>query len=84
MKQLTITQIDSGRRGLDTMKITGFSDEILYSLKHMKHEDAKESVIELLDERNNGIGTCWHNGNGIYGLWFDNEAAYMNIGSSAD
>ena len=70
--------------GMDNVKITGFSDGELSELKSMDHFEAKEKILELLDSRNDGIGTCWACGNGVYGLWFDNEAAYLSIGSSCD
>lgn len=74
-----------GRSGmLDTMKITGFADGELSELKSMEHYEAKEKLLEMLDNRNGGVGTCWQCGYGAYGLWFDNEAAYMNIGRSCD
>ena len=82
--KLKIEKIPSGRGGMDTMKITGFKDKELSELKSMEHGEAREKLIEMLNNRNDGIGTCWVCGNGVYGLWFDNEAAYLNIGSSCD
>ena len=70
--------------GLDTMKITGFSDGELSELKSMEHYEAKEALLNMLDSRNNGQGTLWVHGPGIWGLWFDNEAAYLNVGTSCD
>lgn len=84
MEKLDIEKMDSGRRGLDTMRISGFTDGELGWLKSIPHEEAREKLIEMLNKRNGNIGTCWSNGYGIYGLWFDNEAAYLNIGSSCD
>lgn len=69
---------------LDTMKITGFSDGELSELKSMDNDEAKETLLGMLDNRNDGLGTCWVCGLGTYGLWFDNEAAYLNIGKSCD
>lgn len=69
---------------LDTMKISGFGDGELSELKSMDNEEAKETLIGMLDNRNDGLGTCWECGFGTYGLWFDNEAAYLNIGKSCD
>lgn len=71
-------------RAMDTMKIAGFAEGELESLKRMSNEDARERLLDMLDERNNGIATVWHNGYGIFGLWFDNEFAYLNIGKSCD
>ena len=70
--------------GLQTMRIGGFCDGELNELKSMEHNESKEKLLEMLDDRNGNIGTCWHNGYGVYGLWFDNEFAYLNIGTSCD
>lgn len=70
--------------GLQTMRIGGFDDGELNELKSMEHYEAKDKLLEMLDSRNGNIGTCWHNGYGVYGLWFDNEYAYLNIGTSCD
>jgi len=70
--------------GMDMLKITGFSDGELHELKSMEHKEAFDKVIEMLDGRNDGAGTCYVRGNGVYGLWFDEEAAYLSIGNSAD
>jgi hypothetical protein len=70
--------------GLQTMRIGGFDDGELNELKSMEHHEAKDKLLEMLNSRNGNIGTCWHNGYGVYGLWFDNEYAYLNIGTSCD
>lgn len=69
---------------LDTMKITGFADGELAELKNMPHREAGERLLEMLDKRNDGIGTMWHNGYGVWSHWFDEEAAYVNIGRNCD
>ena len=84
MEQLMIKKMPSGRHGMDTMKITGFRDSELSMLKSLDNNTACDRLLEMLDERNHKIATAWHNGGGIYGLWFDNEAAYLNVGSSCD
>jgi len=84
MERLLIDEIPSNRRGMKTMRIGGFREGELRELKSMEHYEAKEKLLDMLDNRNNGIATCWHNGNGVYGLWFDNEFAYLNVGSSCD
>lgn len=83
MQKLTINK-SRYSSGMDTLTITGFEDGELAELKSMKHEDAKEKLIAMLDSRNGNMGTCYACGYGIYGLWFDNEAAYMNVGNSCD
>jgi len=70
--------------GMDEVKITGFGNGELSELKSMSHDEAEGKIIEMLDSRNDGIGTTWACGYGIYGLWFDNEAAYLSIGHSCD
>ena len=70
--------------GLQTMRIGGFHDGELSELKSMEHHEAKDKLLEMLNSRNGNLGTCWHNGYGVYGLWFDNEYAYLNIGTSCD
>ena len=46
--------------------------------------ESKEKLLDMLDNRNGGIGTAWMCGYGVYGLWYDNDAAYLNIGKSCD
>ena len=82
--KLEIRKIPSGRPGLETMMITGFKDSELSELKSMEHHEATDTLLDMLNSRNDGLGTSWKCGCGVYGMWFDNEAAYMNIGSSCD
>ena len=82
--KLEIGEIPSGRAGMKTMRIGGFSNAELSELKSMEHMEAKDRLLEILDERNNGTGTVWACGYGVYGMWFDNEFAYLNIGSNCD
>ena len=84
MKKLVIGTIDSGRNGMKTMMIDGLTDEELKALKRLDNSVAKEALLKVLDERNDGIGTQWKCGYGIYGVWFDNECAFVNIGDSCD
>ena len=84
MSRLIIETIPAGRVGIVTQKITGFRDGELNELKSMEHHEAEKKLLQMLDDRNNNEGTCWACGYGVYGMWFDNEAAYMNIGSSCD
>ena len=46
--------------------------------------DHAHKILDMLDYRNGGVGTCWMCGPGVYGLWFDNEAAYLNVGKACD
>ena len=70
--------------GMDTMVITGFTDDALKELKRMPNAEAADTLLATLDTLNGGIGTQWKRGYGVYGVWFDNEAAYVNIGTSCD
>ena len=69
---------------MDTMKITGFTYGELSELKSMEHNESKEVLLNMLDTRNSGLGTQWVRGYGVYGLWYDNDAAYLNIGKTCD
>ena len=71
-------------QALQTMQIGGFEEGELSELKSMEHFEAKDKLLEMLDSRNGGIGTCWTCGYGVDGVWFDNEYAYINIGTSSD
>ena len=70
--------------GMQTMRISGLSDAELKALKGMHYGDAQDKLLEMLDSRAGGTGTCWKCGYGVYSMWFDNEYAYMNIGTSCD
>ena len=72
------------RAGMETWRISGFSDGELSELKNMPHNEAKASLLAMLNKRNNGIGAEIMCGYGVYGLWFDNEYAYLNVGTSCD
>ena len=86
MTRLTVEQVDSlaSGRGMKAMRIGGFGDGELSELKSMEHFEAKEKLLNMLDDRNNGIGTQWMCGYGVFGMWFDNEFAYINVGTGCD
>lgn len=85
MKALTIRDDErSGSRSMKTKVIGGFQKGELQALKSMPHEKAEELLLTWLDDRNGSIGTRWSCGYGVYGLWFDNEYAYLNVGTSCD
>lgn len=83
MAKLNIEKLSSSSR-MDTVKITGFKDGELVRLKTIPHSEAEERLLTMLDERNGNLGTCYKCGYGVYGMWFDNEAAYLNVGNSCD
>jgi len=84
MEKLKIDEIESTRRGMKTMRISGFADGELAELKKMDHSAAEDKLLDMIDERNGRLGTIWHNGPGVWSTWYDNEYAYVNIGSSCD
>ena len=83
MAALTIQKLQSTGR-LDTMRIGGFNNGELSELKSMEHYESKSKLLDMLDDRNHGLGLTWMAGPGVYGHWFDNEYAYVNIGKSCD
>ena len=84
MAKLRVEKIESGRPGICTMKISGLTNDELKELKSMEHMESKDKLLEMLDDRCDGQGTVWLCGYGVYGHWFDNEFAYMNVGTSCD
>lgn len=70
--------------GTKVMKVTGFSEAELSELNSMDYRDMIDKVLDMLDSRNNGIGTAWHNGYGVYQMWISNGAVMAEIGTSCD
>ena len=83
INKLTIEELDR-QGGMRTMKISGFADGELEKLKSKPNLEAKEMLMNMIDARNDGTATMWHCGYGIYGVWFDDEFAYVRIGTSCD
>lgn len=86
MAKLTVDKYDvlASGRNMVPMRIGGFTEGELSELKSMEHTEAKAKLLDMLDNRNEGLGTQWMCGYGVYGLWFDNEYAYLNVGTSCD
>ena len=84
MEQLKIEEIPSGRFGMRTMRIMGFRDMELATLRSLPNWEARDRLFEMLDKRNDKIATNWGCGYGIYAVWFDDVAAYVNVGESCD
>lgn len=84
MEPLKIEEIPSGRYGMRTMRITCFPGDELPTLRRLPNKDAKYRLFEMLDKRNNNTATNWGCGYGIYAVWFDDVAAYVNVGDSSD
>ena len=70
--------------GMDTLRITGFEDGELSELKSMEHGESGRKLLDMLDVRNDGAGTMYMCGYGVYGHWFDDDSAYINVGRSCD
>ena len=86
MKELKIEDYEtlSLGHGMRTMRVSGFEEGELEKLKSMEHKEAGTKLLDMLDERNDEIGTTWWRAYGVFAWWFDNEYAYLNIGSSCD
>ena len=84
MARLSVEEWGVRSGGKRTMRIGGFMDGELSELKSMEHKEAEDALLDMLDDRNQGQGTSWMCGYGVYGMWFDNEYAYLNVGTSCD
>lgn len=65
--------------GDNIFKVEGLSEEELYDLKNMSHENAILKLLDMLDERNDELGTKWWRSNNVWSCWFDNEFAYVKL-----
>ena len=72
------------RLGTQTMKVSGFTEAELAALDAMYYQEMKKTVLDELDKRNNGLGTRWHNGYGVYHMWIKDKTVYVEIGNSCD
>ena len=70
--------------GVDTLKLTGFTEDEMYELQHCDYREIKEIVIDIANKRNDGIGYQWARGYGIYNAWTTSEAVYIEVGQSCD
>lgn len=70
--------------GVNTMKVTGFTDREINELGSMEHGELEEAVLNLLNERNHGAGTVWKCGYGVYRVWVCGYAVFVEIGRSCD
>ena len=76
------THIESG--GTKVMKVTGFSEKELSELGSMDYKEMIHTVLDELNLRNGNLGTCWHNGYGVYTMWITGESVYVEIGKGCD
>ena len=84
MKPLKISEIESGRPGIKTMRVTGFSEDELSRIRGLEHSAAMDYALTILDNRNDKIGSCWLCGYGVYAMWMDDDSVYFNIGTGCD
>ena len=68
----------------DTMKVTGFTERELSELNSMTYHEMKESVLDVLDRCNDGLGSRWKCGYGVYQMWISNGAVFVEIGNSCE
>lgn len=66
------------------MRITGWTEQELEDLRHLHYQDMKNAVLEELDRRNGGLGTCWHNAYYVFQMWVRDDAVMVEIGNSSD
>ena len=56
--------------GQTSYEITGFTTSELDELMSMEYRDARDKIIPMLDDRNDGQGTYWAHCVGIYRVQF--------------
>lgn len=66
--------------GVDCMKLTGFSERELSELNSMDYREMKSTIIAVLDNRNNGLGTQWAEKRSLYNAWIREGAVFVEIG----
>ena len=80
--KFTITEVASGE-SMRVMQISGFADGELDTLKSMNNQDyqkAGRSLLDMLDERNDEIGTILWRSDGVFAWWFTSGNAYIVTG----
>lgn len=73
--------------GVRIMQVDGFSDDEMKELGSMDYREMKDTVLEMIDRRNVGVGTCWHNGYGVYSMYTNSiypNSIFVEIGTSCD
>lgn len=82
-KPLTVEKYREGV-SVNVMKVTGFSEQELSELNSMEYREMIDTFLDILDQRNPKLGTCWHNGYGVFTVWINNWSVYAEIGKSCD
>ena len=71
----------TSKPGTHVMRVGGFADGELEELKMLEHKQSCKKLLDMLDERNDDLGTIWWRSDIVYSWWFDNEYAYVTIGN---
>ena len=83
-------KIETSPAGIGTVQksVTGFSEEEFDEIAELYDSGDKQAAenlaLEILDKRNWNIGSCWHNGYGVYGFSVGTAGCTFTIGSSCD
>jgi len=78
------TQKIRGSCGTNMLKVTGFSEKELSELTSMDYREMIDTVLDMLDRRNNLLGTCLHNGYGVYTVWISGDTVNIEYGKTCD
>ena len=82
-KPLTVEKYREGVSVI-VLKVTGFSEPERSELNSMEYREMIDTFLDILDQRNPKLGTCWHNGYGVFTVWINNGSVYAEIGKSCD
>ena len=80
--KFTIEEVASGE-SMRVMQISGFADgelEILKSMNDQNYQEAGKTLLDMLDERNDEIGTILWRSDGVFAWWFTSDNAYVVTG----
>lgn len=69
--------------GVDCMKLTGFSESELSELNSMDYRDMKATIVAVLDNRNNGLGSEWVEKRDLFNAWIREGAVFVEIGKES-
>lgn len=87
-EKLIVERVTRGRMGIDTYCVKGFTEEELKQIKQTIADEgvlkAENMILDWLDDRNNGVGSAWHNGFGIYGFTMGEVGCCFDVGNSCD
>lgn len=71
--------------GVDVIRVSGFTADELYDLRHMDYRDMKMVIIQELNKRNNRLGSQYMK-HGVYHM-YENQAypdsIFIEVGTDA-